>query len=58
MVVVTSKMRTTLEKREEFLRALRGMLGPMRLEPGCKSFILCQDYEDENTCILVEEWDV
>jgi quinol monooxygenase YgiN len=57
MVVVTSKMRTTLEKREEFLKALRGMLEPMRLEPGCRCFILCHDYEDESICILVEEWE-
>lgn len=56
MIVVTSKMKACSEKREEFLEALRGMLEPVRLEPGCESFFLCQDYEDENICILVEEW--
>jgi len=58
MIVVTSKMKTTSEKREEFLKALRGMLEPMRLQPGCKNLFLCHDCEDENTSILVEEWDV
>jgi quinol monooxygenase YgiN len=33
------------------------MLEPTRVEPGCVSFYLLQDIEDENTFTLVEEWE-
>ena len=45
------------ESRYVFLEAVRGMLEPTRVEPGCMSFSLYQDVENENTFVLMEEWE-
>ena len=57
MIVVTLRMVVAPEKREDFLKTIRGILEPTRVEPGCKSFYFYQDIEDKNAFILVEEWE-
>jgi quinol monooxygenase YgiN len=44
------------EKRSDLLKAVRGMLEPVRVERGCLSYRLYEDVEDRNTLVLVEEW--
>jgi quinol monooxygenase YgiN len=55
--MATLRMRVRPEKRDGFLKAVRVMLEPTRVEQGCTSFYFCQDIEDDNTFTLVEEWE-
>jgi quinol monooxygenase YgiN len=57
MIVVTSRMIVRPEAQEEFLKTLRGMLEPTRVEPGCTNYSFYQDIENKNAFILVEEWE-
>ncbi len=57
MIVATLRMTVRPEERQEFLEATQGMLGPTRVEPGCISCDLYQDIKDENSFILIEEWE-
>ena len=55
MIVATLRMTVRPGEREEFLKTIQSMLGPVRAEPGCVSYDFYQDTEDENSFILVEE---
>ena len=57
MIVVTSRMIARPEAQEEFLKALRGMLEPTRVEARCRNYYFYQDVENKNAFILVEEWE-
>lgn len=57
MVIMTTKMSVSSRRKKELARALRGMLEPVRHESGCLGFDLYVDTEDDNTYILVEEWE-
>jgi quinol monooxygenase YgiN len=57
MIIGTLRMTVRPEERDGFLKAIRCMLEPARVEPGCMSFNFYQDIKDENTFILVEEWE-
>ena len=57
MIIATLRMTVRPEERDGFVRTIRGMLEPTRVECGCMSFNLYQDIKDENTFILVEEWE-
>ena len=43
-------------QREELLRALRALLGPIRVEPGCLNCHLYEDVEQPEALTLVEKW--
>ena len=45
------------EERVGFLKTVRGILEPTRVEPGCISFYFYQDIENENAFTLVQEWE-
>lgn len=57
MIVATLRMTVGPEVREEFLKTIQSIVGLVRVEPGCISYDLYQDIEDENSFILVEEWE-
>jgi quinol monooxygenase YgiN len=44
------------EQREELLRALRVLVNPTRVEPGCLCCRLYEDVEDPGAITLIEEW--
>jgi quinol monooxygenase YgiN len=44
------------ERRNGFLETMMGMLEPTRVERGCLSYRLCEDVENRNTFVLLEEW--
>ncbi len=50
-------MKVRPEKRDGFLKTVRSMLEPTRVEQGCISFYFYQDIEDQNTFTLMEEWE-
>jgi quinol monooxygenase YgiN len=43
-------------QREGILQALRSMVGPTRVEPGCLSCHLYEDVERQGSFTLVEQW--
>jgi quinol monooxygenase YgiN len=43
-------------QRERVLEALRSLLSPTRVEPGCLSCRLCEDVEVLGSFTLVEDW--
>ena len=56
MITSTLRMLFTATHREEALRVLRGLLGPVRSHPGCLSTRLMQDEGDESILTWVEQW--
>jgi quinol monooxygenase YgiN len=57
MILMSVTMIVPLGQRLEIIRALRSMLGPTRVEPGCLSCRLCEDTEKEGMLCLLESWD-
>jgi quinol monooxygenase YgiN len=43
-------------QRQELLQALRSLLSPTRVEPGCERCRLFEDVEELGAFTLVEEW--
>lgn len=55
-ILVTLRMIVRAEKRNDFLKTLRGMLERARVGGGCLSYRLYEDVENENAFVLLEEW--
>lgn len=45
------------EKRTEFVQTVRRLLEPIRKVKGCRDFTFYLDAADENSTLLVSEWD-
>jgi quinol monooxygenase YgiN len=57
MIVFTMRVAALPEKRRDMLQALRSLLGPMSVLPGCLRCRLYQDANDEGALTWVEEWE-
>jgi quinol monooxygenase YgiN len=57
MIVFTMRVTAPPEKRRDMLQALRSLLGPMSVLPGCLRRRLYQDADDENVLTWIEEWE-
>jgi quinol monooxygenase YgiN len=57
MIVVVGRVRTDADKRAELERIGQAVAAASRPEPGCISYRLYQDTEDENEFVFVEEWE-
>ncbi len=57
MIIVILRMIVRPEKREEFIKTIRMMLEPTRVEAGCKSCCFYQDVSSENAFLFVEQWE-
>lgn len=57
MITASYKMTVAAGKKEELLEVIRMILGPIRVENGCLSARIYQDILDENTFVLLEEWE-
>ena len=57
MIVATYKMTTSLLTRGTQLSMIRLVSGPTRDEKGCLSVCLYRDTADENSFVLLEEWE-
>jgi quinol monooxygenase YgiN len=44
------------DRRVDLLKAMVGMLEPVRVEKGCLGYSLCEDVENKNGFLLLEEW--
>ena len=56
MIDATIKMSVPTEKRIEVLQTIKGLIGPIRQEPGCISCYYCVDAEEEHIVIFKQEW--
>ncbi len=57
MVVNTSSITVYPEKRLEFLQTMTQLLVPINSAAGCKRFRLYIDVADENSSLLLGEWE-
>ena len=56
MIVANIHMKVSPDQKAGLVRALRSMLGPTSVEPGCSGCHLYQDLADEDLLYWVEEW--
>ena len=54
MIIASIRMRPVEGKMNNVLRTIRGMLEPMRVQPGCLGFHCSRDIEDAKMMILEE----
>ena len=56
MIVNTTRVTVSSEKRKEFFQTISQVLGPIRASSGCLSFNVYVDSCDENSSLLISEW--
>ena len=57
MVISTLRIAPGLQVRAKVVRTLTALLGPTRVQPGCRRCDLYRDVEDQGALTLVEEWE-
>jgi quinol monooxygenase YgiN len=57
MIVNTTRITVQPEKRTEFFHTVGRLLGPIKSAKGCRTFGFYLDASDENSTLLVSEWD-
>ena len=57
MIVNTTRITVQPEKRTEFLQTIGRLLHPSKSARGCRAFDFYLDATDENSTLLVSEWD-
>lgn len=56
VIVNTTRVTVQPEKRREFFQTVRPLLEPIRKEKGCMAYRLFVDANDENSSLLIGEW--
>jgi quinol monooxygenase YgiN len=56
MILASVTIASGAGQRDELRRAMRALVGPIRVEPGCLDCRLYEDVEDPDAFTLVEEW--
>lgn len=57
MIVNTTRITVRPENRCELFQTLRPLLGPIRSEKGCLAYGFYVDADDENSTVLIGEWE-
>lgn len=57
MIVNSTRITVPPEKRTEFLQTIGRLLEPSKRAKGCRAFDFYLDAADENSTLLVSEWD-
>jgi quinol monooxygenase YgiN len=57
MVLNTSSITVYPEKRAEFFQTMTQLLKPLNGTAGCRAFRLYVDVADENSSLLISEWE-
>ncbi|HEV7473827.1 MAG TPA: antibiotic biosynthesis monooxygenase [Pyrinomonadaceae bacterium] len=57
MIVTTTRITVSSANRSELFQTIQTLQNPVRNEKGCLSFRLYLDSADNNSAILVEEWE-
>ena len=56
MIVVVGRVQTDVDKRGTLVKIGQRVAAASRNEPGCVRYQVCQDTENENSIVFVEEW--
>ncbi len=56
MIITILRIVPSPEKLAEVLKAIRTLLEPIRVKPGCLSWHICQDIDDNNAITFIGEW--
>jgi len=57
MIVNTTRIMVQPEKRTEFFQTVGRLLTPIKSAKGCRTFDFYLDASDENSTLLVSEWE-
>lgn len=57
MIVNTTRITVQPEKRTEFFQTVGRLLAPIKSARGCRTFDFYLDASDENSTLLVSEWE-
>ncbi len=57
MIVNTARITVMPEKKKEFLQTIKQLLEPIKSAKGCVAFNVYIDAVDENSSLLISEWD-
>lgn len=57
MIVNTTRITVPSDKRTEFLQTIGRLLEPSKRANGCRAFDFYLDAADQNSTLLVSEWD-
>jgi len=57
MIVNTTRITVQPEKRNEFFQTVGRLLQPIKTAKGCRTFEFYLDASDENSTLLVTEWE-
>ena len=57
MITVITKMTVRTEKHREFVQTIQTMVDPSRRQNGCLCRDFYQDRQNENSFLLLEEWE-
>ena len=57
MIVNTTRITIQPEKRTEFFQTVGRLLAPIKSARGCRTFDFYLDASDENSTLLVSEWE-
>lgn len=57
MIVNTTRMTVRPENRCELFQTIRPLLDPIRREKGCLAYSFYVDANDENSTVLIGEWE-
>jgi quinol monooxygenase YgiN len=57
MILFIIKMKVLPEKHKELSQTIASLIGSIRTDKGCKRCDCCQNVENENELLLLEEWD-
>lgn len=57
MIVNTTRINVRPENRKELFQTILPLLGPIRNEKGCVTYRCYVDVTDENSALLISEWE-
>lgn len=57
MVLLTLRIETSQDNREEALQLMRGMRGPISVMPGFLDFYCGESFDNPNGFFLIEKWE-
>jgi len=57
MIVNTARITVPPDKRTEFFQTINELLEPIQAAKGCRGFRFYVDTKDENTSLLMGEWE-
>ncbi len=57
MIIVTAKITTKPGERDKIISKSQDLIDSSRLDPGCISYNLYASTEDDNTLVMLEQWE-